>query len=48
MLIELLRALERVLGGILCGLWAGVQVGNVLICLFIVLLAPLVLAGLTQ
>ena len=48
MLIELLRALERVLGTILGALWAGVQVGNVLICLFIVLLAPVVLAGLKQ
>lgn len=48
MLIELLRAIERLLGAMLGGLWAGVQVGNVLICLFILLLTPAVLAGWNQ
>jgi hypothetical protein len=48
MLINLLRAIERVLGTILAGLWTGVQVGNVLICLVIVILAPAVLAGFSQ
>lgn len=48
MLIELLRAIERVSGAILGGLWVSLQVGNVLICVLIVLLAPAVLAGLNH
>jgi len=48
MLIELLREIQRVLGTILCGLWAGVQVGNVLICLLIVIIAPAAFAGFSQ
>lgn len=46
MLIKLMRMLEMITGYLLGGLCAGLQIGNVLICLFIVLMVPVVLAGL--
>jgi hypothetical protein len=45
MLIKLMRMLEMISGYLLGSLCAGVQIGNVLICLFIVLMVPAVLVG---
>jgi hypothetical protein len=45
MLVRILRALELVTGLLLGGLGAGIQVGNVLVCLWIVLMLPVVLNG---
>jgi hypothetical protein len=45
MLIKLMRMLEMITGCLLCSLCAGIQLGNVLICVFIVLMVPAVLVG---
>jgi hypothetical protein len=37
--------LEMITGYLLGGIGAGIQIGNVLICLFIVMMVPVVLAG---
>ena len=44
MLIKLLQKVELVAAIILSSLWAGVQLGNILICIVIVFLTPFALA----
>ena len=45
MLIKIMRTLEMMTGYLLGSLCAGVQVGNILICVFILLMVPAVLIG---
>jgi hypothetical protein len=46
MLIKLIQLLEKLTGAVLGGVGLGIQLGNVLVCLFTILLGPAFVIGL--